>query len=51
VTALLGAVVFFKLVFVGRLENVVSDRRLVEHYALEFDIFYFLGYELDENLP
>lgn len=30
----LNPVVFFKLVLVGRLENLVSDRRLVEHCAL-----------------
>lgn len=29
----LDPVVFFKLVRVGRLENLVSDRRLVEHCA------------------
>jgi transposase len=47
----LDPVVFFKLVLVGRLENIVSDRRLVEHCALRLDILYFLGYEVDENLP
>jgi transposase len=47
----LDPVVFFKLVLVGRLENLVSDRRLVEHCALQLDILYFLGYEVDEDLP
>ncbi|MBJ6146424.1 IS1182 family transposase [Hymenobacter sp. BT559] len=47
----LDPVVFFKLVLVGRLENLVSDRRLVEHCALRLDILYFLGYDLDEELP
>ena len=47
----LDPVVFFKLVLVGRLENLVSDRRLIEHCALRLDILYFLGYELDEDLP
>ncbi|MFD2720475.1 IS1182 family transposase [Hymenobacter monticola] len=47
----LNPVVFFKLVLVGRLENLVSDRRLVEHCALRLDILYFLGYEVDEELP
>ncbi|SMB79962.1 transposase IS4 family protein [Hymenobacter roseosalivarius DSM 11622] len=47
----LDPVVFFKLVLVGRLENLVSDRRLVEHCALRLDILYFLGYEIDEDLP
>ncbi|QNE42362.1 transposase (plasmid) [Hymenobacter sp. NBH84] len=44
-------VVFFELVLVSRLENPVSDRRLVEHCALRLDILYFLGYEVDEALP
>jgi transposase len=47
----LDPVVFFKLVLVGRLENLVSDRRLIEHCALRLDILYFLGYEIDEDLP
>ena len=47
----LDPVVFFKLVLIGRLENLVSDRRLVEHGALRLDILYFLGYEVDEDLP
>jgi transposase len=47
----LDPVVFFKLVLVGRLENLVSDRRLVEHCALRLDILMFLGYEVDEELP
>jgi transposase len=47
----LDPVVFFKLMLVGRLENLVSDRRLVEHCALRLDILYFLGYDVDEDLP
>ena len=47
----LDPVVFFKLVLVSRLENISSDRRLVEHCALRLDILYFLGYEVDEDLP
>ena len=47
----LDPVVFFKRVLVGRLENLVSDRRLVEHCALRLDILLFLGYEVDEELP
>jgi hypothetical protein len=34
------------LVLVGRLENVVSDRRLVGHCALRLDSRYFLGYDV-----
>ena len=47
----LDPVVFFKVVLVGRLENLVNDRRLVEHCALRLDILLFLGYEVDEELP
>ncbi|WP_345054000.1 IS1182 family transposase [Hymenobacter glaciei] len=47
----LDPVVFFKLVLVGRLENLVSDRRLVEYCALRLDILLFLGYEVDKELP
>ena len=47
----LDPVVFFKLVLVGRLENFVSDHRLVEHRALCLDILFFLDYEVDEEVP
>jgi transposase len=47
----LDPVVFLKLMLVSQLENLVSDRRLVEHCALRLDILYFLGYEVDEDLP
>ena len=46
----LDPVVFFKLMLVSRLENLVSDRRLIEHCSLRLDILYFLGYEVDEDL-
>ena len=44
-------VVFFKLCLVGYLENIPSDRRLVEQCALRLDVLYFLGYGIDEQLP
>jgi transposase len=44
-------VVFFKIMLVGYLENVVSDRRLVEHCSMRMDILYYLGYDIDEELP
>jgi transposase len=47
----LDPVVFFKLLLVGRLENISSDRRLLTHCAMRLDILLFLGYELDEELP
>ena len=44
-------VVFFKLCLVGHLENISSDRRLIEHCSLRLDLLYFLDYQLDEPLP
>ena len=44
-------IVFFKLCLVGYLENVTSDRKLVDHCSLRLDILYFLGYDIDEELP
>ena len=35
-------VVFFKLCLVARLENIASDRRLIEHCSLRLDLLYFL---------
>lgn len=44
-------VVFFKLVLIGYLENLNSDRKIIEHSKLRLDILFFLGYDLDEELP
>ena len=44
-------VVFFKLCLVGYLENIISDRKLVGHASMRLDILYFLGYDIDEELP
>lgn len=44
-------VVFFKFCLVGYLENIISDRKLIEHCSMRLDILYFLGYDLDEELP
>lgn len=44
-------VVFFKLILVGYLENLNSDRKVIEHSKLRLDILFFLGYDLDEELP
>lgn len=43
--------VFFKLCLVGYLENIISDRKLIEHCSLRLDLLYFLDYQLDEPLP
>lgn len=44
-------VVFFKFCLVGYLENITSDRKLVEHCGMRLDILFFLGYGIDEELP
>ena len=44
-------VVFFKLLITGYLENITSDRKLMEHCCIRMDVLYFLGYDLDEELP
>ena len=44
-------VVFFKLCLVGYLENFISDRKLIDHCSLRLDILYFIGYDIDEELP
>jgi len=44
-------VVFFKLCLVGYLENIISDRKLIEHCSLRLDILFFIGYDIDEELP
>ena len=43
--------VFFKLCLVGYLENIISDRNLIVHSSMRLDILYFLGYDIDEELP
>jgi len=49
--ASIDPVVFFKLCLVGYLENITSDRKLIEHCSMRLDLLYFLGYQLDEPLP
>ncbi|MDR2732495.1 MAG: transposase [Fibromonadaceae bacterium] len=44
-------VVFFKLMLVGYLENINSDRKIIEQSSLRMDVLYFLGYDIDEPLP
>ena len=44
-------VVFMKLMLVGYLENITSDRRIVSTSKMRLDIIYFLGYDLEEVLP
>ena len=44
-------VVFFKLCLVGYLENITTDRGLMNHCGMRLDILYFLGYNITESLP
>ena len=44
-------VVFFKLILVGYLENLGSDRRIINTASMRLDILYFIGYNIDEPLP
>jgi len=44
-------IVFYKLCLVGYLENIISDRQLIEHCSMRLDILYFLGFDIDEDLP
>src|SRR5215510_4397732 len=47
----IDAVVFFKLMLVGYLENINSDRKIIDQASMRIDIRYFLGYNIDEPLP
>ena len=44
-------VVFFKLCLVSYLENIISDRKLISHCSMRMDILYFIGYDIDDELP
>jgi len=44
-------VIFMKLMLVGYLENLNSDRRIISIAKMRMDILFFLGYNIDEELP
>lgn len=44
-------VVFFKIMIVGYLNNIVSDRKLIDYCSNCLDIRLFLKYDIDEKLP
>lgn len=44
-------VVFFKICLVGYLNNINSDRRLIEYCSNCLDIRLFIKYDIDEPLP
>ena len=43
--------VFFRLMLIGYLENIVSDRQLMEHVGMRMDLLYFIDYDIDDPLP
>ena len=43
--------VFFRLMLIGYLENIISDRKLIEHVSMRLDLLFFIGYDIDEPLP
>lgn len=43
--------VFFRICLVGFLENIPSDRQLMQHVAMRIDLLYFLDYDIDDELP
>jgi transposase len=43
--------VFFKLMLIGYLENLGSDRRIINTVSLRMDMLFFIGYDIDEPLP
>jgi len=47
----LDPVVFFKLVLYGYFENIISDRELIRRASDSLSVRYYLGYDLDEELP
>src|SRR5690606_28950857 len=44
-------VVFFKILLVGYLNNINSDRALLRYCSDSLSVRLFLGYDLDEELP
>lgn len=44
-------VVFFKLILIGYLENLGSDRRIINTVSMRMDMLFFIGYDIDEVLP
>lgn len=44
-------VVFLKLMLIGYLENLGSDRRIINTVSMRMDMLFFIGYDIDEPLP
>jgi transposase len=43
--------VFFKMVLIGYLENISSDRKLVKHISNSLNLRLFIRYDIDEMVP
>ncbi|GHT03931.1 hypothetical protein AGMMS49525_09730 [Bacteroidia bacterium] len=41
--------VFFKLMLIGYLENINSDRKIVKTAEMRMDMLFFLGYDIGES--
>ena len=44
-------IVFFKIMLIGYLENLGSDRRIINTVSMRLDMLFFIGYDIDEPLP
>jgi transposase len=44
-------IVFFKICLVGYLNDIISDRKLIDFCSDSLGVRLFLGYDLDESLP
>jgi transposase len=44
-------IVFFKLILIGYLENLGSDRRIINTVSMRLDMLFFIGYNIDDPLP
>ena len=47
----LDPTVFSRLMLVGYLENIISDRQLIEHVSMRMDLLFFIDYDIDDSLP
>jgi len=47
----IDSVVFFKILLIGYLNNINSDRALIRYCSNCLDVRLFLGYDLNEQLP
>ena len=47
----LDPVVFFKLCYIRKHENISSDRKLIALCRIRLDLLFFLDYNLDDKLP